>query len=141
MALCLWAFRASGVSNDSGLETLFWHVTGIDIAAATNAVIAIESMVWILAVMGHAFQHWNHGFTGLPYLSAAVYPVYIVHQPIQNALALALPKLDWNPWLEFGLIVAAVLGCSVVAYEGLRRARWLRPFFGMKPASKLGNAT
>lgn len=133
LALCLWAFRASWIAHDPELGGLVRSFAGIDLVAASNSITALESMVWILAVMGHAFRHWHRGFPGLPYLSAAVYPIYIVHQPIQNALALALPAVQWNPWVEFGLIVAAILGLSVAAYEGIRRVRWLRPLFGVKP--------
>ncbi len=93
---------------------------------------AVESMLWMLAMMGHAFRHWSDGFPGLRYANAAVYPVYIIHQPMQNALAMFILVLPWNPWLEFGLLTAGILGFSVVAYEGVRRVNWLRPLFGMK---------
>lgn len=119
-AFALWGLRFTELMNFIP-ELLWWK----------NPITAVESMVWMLAVMGHAFQHWSNGFKGLKYANSAVYPVYIVHQPMQNILALFFLHLPWNPWLEFFLLTTAILLSSVILYEGIRRVRWLRPLFGM----------
>ena len=48
-----------------------------------NALIAFESMSWMLAVFGFASVYLNKPSARLAYLSSAVYPVYILHMPLQ----------------------------------------------------------
>ena len=123
-AFVLWTLRINGIWRADGWSA--WH----------NPMMAVESMVSMLAVMGQAFRYWDGGFRGLRYANAAVYPVYIIHQPMQNLLAFLVLAVSWNPWLEFGLLSLAILGSSIVLYEGVRRVQWLRPVFGMKRTPK-----
>lgn len=125
-----WHLSALGIGLWSIRVLELMHIP--ELHSMVNPVIAFESMVWMLAVLGHAFRHWSNGFTGLGYASLAVYPVYIVHQPIQNALALVIFPMPWDPWLKFALLNAGVLGGSVLLFEAIRRMHWLRPLFGMK---------
>ena len=93
---------------------------------------ALESMWWILAIMGHAFHYWKDGFKGLGYWNKAVYPVYIFHQPLQNVLAIVILAQTWNPWLELSLLSTSILLTSLLMFEISRRIPWVRPLVGLK---------
>jgi glucan biosynthesis protein C len=50
-------------------------------------------------------------------------------------LSQALLPLDWPPRLEGPVLVAATLALSFAGFEGVRRVRWLRPWFGLARAT------
>ncbi len=66
-----------------------------------NGLIALESMLWMLAILGFGAIYLNRPSRALEYLNTAVYPVYIVHMPVQFLLAL----------LVLPLPLAAALNC------------------------------
>jgi hypothetical protein len=94
---------------------------------------ALESMSWMLAILGFGSLYLNHPSRGLAYLSKAVYPVYIVHLPIQFALCSFLLPLSLPAHWNLALLLSGTFGVSLLLYEyALRRLKWIRPFFGMK---------
>lgn len=95
-------------------------------------VVGFESMTWMLAVLGFAARHLDRPSKGLSYLSAAVYPVYIVHLPVQLALAFWLFRTEIPAVAKLVLMIVGTFGVSLGLYEALKRVRWLRPVFGMK---------
>ncbi len=119
-ASLLWALRI--IASEEELFPHHWELS----------FTALESMWWMLAILGHAFHRWNDGFTGLKYWNVAVYPVYIFHQPLQNALALFILTAPWNPWIELLLLIATILLGSILLFEATRRMRWVRPLVGLR---------
>ncbi|MEM6785403.1 MAG: DoxX family protein [Bacteroidota bacterium] len=97
-----------------------------------NALIGLESMAWMLAVLGFAARHLDAPSPTLSYFSRAVYPVYIVHMPVQFVAAYVLLDLPTAAPLKLVLLTSATFAGSLLLYEGLRRVRWLGPLFGMK---------
>jgi glucans biosynthesis protein C len=71
----------------------------------------------------------------LRYLREAVFPVYILHQTIIIVLAHHAQPLDWRPAVEGPLLILATFALSFLGFEIVRRVRWLRPLFGLKPQS------
>jgi len=97
------------------------------------ALTALESMSWMLAVIGFGSVYLNRQSRLLSYLSSAVYPVYIVHFPLQFILAFFLLPLQLNAYLKLLLLLAGTFGSCLLLYElVLRRLKWIRPLFGMK---------
>ena len=98
-----------------------------------NALTALESICWMLAVIGFASIYLNKPSALLSYLSKAVYPVYIIHMPVLFALLYVLIPLEFSAFLKFTLLVVGTFGISLFLYEFvLRRIKWIRPLFGMK---------
>lgn len=98
-----------------------------------NWLTAIESMSWMLAAMGFATRYLNKSSRYLAYLSKAVYPVYIIHLPIQFLIAYFLLPHSLPAFLKLTLLLAGTFGFSLLLYEFiLRRLKWIRPLFGMK---------
>jgi surface polysaccharide O-acyltransferase-like enzyme len=93
----------------------------------------LESMCWMLALLGFGARFLNMPSRALTYLSGAVYPVYIVHLPIQFVLCYFVLPLSMSPWAKLGILLVGTFGVSLAMYEFvLKRIRWVRPFFGMK---------
>ena len=91
-------------------------------------------MEWsaIAAILGHA-RAWNPKDSPLlRYLTAAVFPLYILHQSVIVVLAHHLKPLHIAPALEGPLLIVATFGLCLLGYEGIRRAGWLRPLFGLR---------
>ena len=96
-------------------------------------MVAVESTCWMLGLLGLGAHSLNRPSALLRYLSAAVYPVYIVHLPVQFALAYYLLPLPLPALPKYVLLLGGTFGVSFLLYElVLRRLRWLRPLFGMK---------
>jgi surface polysaccharide O-acyltransferase-like enzyme len=96
-------------------------------------LVALESMSWMLAILGFGSLHLNRPSRSLGYLSRAVYPVYIVHLPVQFAICYFLLPLSLPAHWKLGFLLAGTFGVSLLLYEYvLRRLKWIRPFFGMK---------
>jgi len=128
-----WAALAAGLSlylvrllrfklePASGLETL------------PSWLIAFESMNWMVAILGFGSWHLNKPSATLRYFSGAVYPVYVVHLPVQFMIAFLLFSHGLPPLANLLLLTAGTFGISLLLYEYiLRRIKWIRPLFGMK---------
>ena len=87
----------------------------------------------ILAILGMASQHLRRPSPVLGYLNTAILPVYVLHQTVLIALAVALFPATLPLWLEGCLIVIGTLGISLAIYElAVRRWAALRFLFGLK---------
>lgn len=98
-----------------------------------NWLTAFESIGWMLTVLGFGSRYLNKPSGSLAYFSKAVYPVYIVHLPIQFISAYFILALPLNAYLKLTLLGLCTFSFSLLLYEFvLRRIKWLRPLFGMK---------
>ncbi|MEM1095961.1 MAG: acyltransferase family protein [Bacteroidota bacterium] len=118
-----------------GLALLLYAIRLVvfEIERTPKPMEAFESMLWMLAVSGFAARHLNAPSAALSYFSQAVYPIYIVHMPIQFIAAYFI--LGWSvpAMVKLLLLTAVTLVGSWALYEYvLRRINVLRPLFGMK---------
>ena len=96
-------------------------------------LLGIESMLWIWAILGFGHLFLNRDSSLINYLRSAVFPVYILHQPIQYMLAFVIFPLDIFPSLKFLLLVLSVLIVSFGFYQFiLRRIEVVKLFFGIR---------
>jgi surface polysaccharide O-acyltransferase-like enzyme len=137
----------------AALERLRWHALGfavlgwaflsvynglddtvaIPLAARRLWQVVFGAQQWlaIVAVLGFARRHWNRDSAARLYLTTAIFPVYILHQTVIVVAAHALKPVRLAPLLEGVLLVIGTLAICFLAYEGIRRVRWLRPLFGL----------
>ncbi len=102
-------------------------------AGMPNWIIAFESMCWMLAILGFGTRYLNRPSYRLAYLSKAVYPVYILHMPIQFGISYYLIPLDLPAVIKLLLMLVGIFGISFFIFEYIiRRIKWIRPLFGMK---------
>ena len=95
-------------------------------------VIGFESMCWMLAVFGYGSFYLNHESKVLTYFKGAVYPVYILHMPLQALLSYLIMPTKISLLLKLNLLIIGTLFCSIILYEIIKRMNWIRPIFGLK---------
>ena len=95
-------------------------------------VIGFESMCWMLTVFGYGAIYLNHQSKALTYLKDAVYPVYILHMPLQSLLSYLIMPTKLPLLLKLNLLIIGTLFCSIFLYEIIKRMNWIRPIFGLK---------
>lgn len=103
------------------------------------ALMAIESNLWVFALLGLGFRYLNRPHPALATLSQAAYPVYIWHMVFLYLGSTLLFPLAWPAWLKLGAVILITLGGSYGAFALLRRVPGLRMLFGLrgaKPATK-----
>lgn len=109
-----------------------------------NAVLLLrEFYAWsaIVTLLGLARRFANRPSSTLTYLTAAIFPYYILHQTITLVVSYWFTINEASLAVEATTIVAVtVLGC-VLGYEVIRRVDGLRPLFGLPMRSKAGCAS
>jgi hypothetical protein len=91
--------------------------------------------VWtmLLAILGFAHAWLDRPFRWLPWANASVYPWYMLHQSLIVGLGFVLASARLGPVAEPLVILAGTIaGCWGITAV-VRRVRWLRPLFGLKP--------
>ena len=97
-----------------------------------NIVIAIESINWVLAVIGFCSKHLNRPSRLLRYLSEAVFPVYILSLPLQIVFSYFLVSFALSAVVKLFLLVILTTGVGLLTYELIiRRIKIIRPLFGL----------
>jgi hypothetical protein len=119
-----FAARGAGFANrwPTWGQTAFW-----------SAVNSAYALTWILALVGYARVLFTRPSPWLRSANQAVYPLYILHQTVTVAVVYLLLPWSASYWLKLPLVVAATFLVSWAAYEVIRRPRWLRPLFGLRP--------
>jgi Acyltransferase family len=98
-----------------------------------NWLTGLESFSWMIAAFGFAATYLNKPSRSLNYFSTAVYPVYIIHLPVQFVIAYFLLPQPLSAWLKLLILLSGTFAVCLLLYEFvLRRIKWIRPLFGMK---------
>ncbi len=121
-----------------------WYFTGYDDASpppdwlryTLRVAWGVNQWCAIAAAFGFAYRFRNADSAALRYLTAAVFPVYILHQSIIVVLAYHARPLHLAPLLEGPLLVIATFALCFGGYELIRRVGVLRPLFGLKPRKR-----
>jgi glucan biosynthesis protein C len=127
LAVLGWAFLSAyyGFYNDSTVDPpqllrLFQRF-----------VYGAEQWLAIVAVLGFARRHLAHDNAARRYLTASIFPVYILHQSVIVVVAHALKPAHLDPTVEGGLLVMVTASACFLGYEVIRRVKLLRPLFGL----------
>jgi len=96
---------------------------------------AYGSYQWlcVAAVLGFARGWLNRDSATRRYLTEAIFPFYIVHQTAIILIAHALRGRGLSVGFEAAVIIGGTTVTCIVTYEIVRRVRWLRALFGLKP--------
>jgi glucans biosynthesis protein C len=103
-----------------------------------RALFGAEQWLAIVAVLGFARRHLSHDNAARRYLTAAIFPVYILHQTVIVVVAHTLKPAHLSPAVEGPLLVLVTAAACFLGYETIRRVSILRPVFGLAalPTSK-----
>lgn len=113
--------------NEFTVASDAWMLSGFELLRVFYA--------WAVIVMmlGLARKFANRTSSTLVYLTAAIFPYYILHQSIIVMVAYWFTVHEVSPWVEAGtILVATVLGCAA-GYEIVRRLPSIRILFGLPP--------
>ena len=127
IAIILYIIRlANLINNESQNEPLISSLLII------NALTAFEATNWILSILGFSAKYLNKPSKLLAYLTSSVYPVYIVHMPIQFLFSALIFRLNINTSLKLVMILIATYSISFLIFEIIKNIRYLKVLFGMK---------
>jgi glucan biosynthesis protein C len=131
LAVLGWAFVVAyfGAYSDDGA------VPPMALRLFQRAVYGAEQWLAIAAAVGFAHRHLTHDSAVRRYLTAAIFPVYILHQTIIVVVAHALKPSHLYPPVEGVLLVLVTAATCFMSYEAIRRVRLLRPLFGLDRAA------
>lgn len=118
------------------LATLFFatRAAQVDLPWLLRVVRTLYLWSALVAILGLANRHLNRPWPWLDWANESVYPWYMLHQTLIVAGAVLLARWQLGPVLEPALLLAFTLGGCWLLTDGLiRRVRWLRPLFGLKP--------
>jgi glucan biosynthesis protein C len=105
-----------------------------------RGVYGAEQWLAIVAVLGFARRHLVHDNAARRYLTAAIFPLYILHQTVIVVVAHSLKPAHLDPGVEGALLVLVTASACLLGYEVVRRVRILRPLFGLPIGEGRGNA-
>lgn len=94
-------------------------------------LLSVESNMWIFSVLAFGSMYLNRPGKTLTYLSQAAYPVYILHMIFLYLGSLIFPLNIALP-IQFVLVLLFTVASCFLAYELIRRVKFLRPLFGLK---------
>ncbi len=123
----------------AALALCLMRITEVDFGSRLTGLLArtTESAYAMLAFLGYGSLAFSRPSRLFRVLNRSVFPVYIIHMPVQQAVAFFLIRLEMNVWLAFGLHLAGTLSVSALIYIVLLRPmRWLHPFFGIAPLER-----
>jgi hypothetical protein len=133
LAVLGWAFLSAYYgfySNDTG------PVPPQTLRLFQRGVYGAEQWLAIVAVLGFARRHLVYDNAARRYLTAAIFPVYILHQTVIVVLAHSLKPAHLDPAVEGALLVLVTASTCFLGYEVIRRVRILRPLFGLPSGGK-----
>ncbi len=100
---------------------------------AAELVAAVNTWVWVLALLGLGHRFLDRESRVLRYANPAAYPFYLAHQTVIVAVAYAVVGWDLGLWPKYGLVMLISFALSVGVYELVRRWNATRFLFGLKP--------
>jgi hypothetical protein len=128
LAVLGWAFLIAyfGAYSDDA------DIPPIALRLFARGIYGAEQWLAIAAVVGFAHRHLTHDNAARRYLTAAIFPVYILHQTVIVVVAHALKPSHLYPPVEGVLLVLVTAATCFLSYEAIRRVRLLRPLFGLE---------
>jgi len=100
---------------------------------APGFLIALESCCWIFTVFSFGNRYLNRPGKVLAYLNQAAYPVYILHMLFLYLGSSLLFSIEAPTLVKFILLNLFTLSGCFAAYEIIKRLKFMRPLFGLKP--------
>ena len=105
----------------------------LTIKAPMAFVYGFQQWAWIIVAFGFARLHLvNRDGPVRRYLTEAIFPYYIVHQPAIIIVAHALVPFHLPLALEATILILSTVAICAVTFEVVRHVAVLRPWFGLK---------
>lgn len=119
-------FSSPHIFPDESTADLVWGISSIFLAWSCG-----------LAAIGYARQYLNRDSPFRKLANEAIYPFYLLHQPVILILGFFLIKLEMSDFARFLLLTISSFGLSCAMYWFLVRPfNITRVIFGMKPVPR-----
>lgn len=129
--IAVWIALTIGVMWVGGIvlghQELFW---------GSSPLFVLTGWTGALALLGTGRHLLNFSTAATTYLSAASYPVYIIHHAVLVAVAYYLIAVPVAPVVQYTLIVLITLLVTFACYEIIRRIPVVRILFGVAVQKK-----
>ena len=97
-----------------------------------NRLISFESFNFIFLMLGLGAVYLNKDSPQLTYYKTAVYPVYIVHLPVQMAVMYFFSGINIHPIIKFPIALFLICFLSLTIYHAIKNIKPIRPLFGLR---------
>ena len=98
---------------------------------------AVNQLAWVLAALGFLTRHFNRASPVLAYLTEAAMPVYVLHQTLIVYAVFHLHHVAWPLAAKLVITLSFATFGALALYEvAIRRSKWLRILFGVKPRAQ-----
>jgi hypothetical protein len=97
-----------------------------------NRLISFESFNFIFLILVLGAVYLNKDSPQLTYYKTAVYPVYIVHLPVQMAVMYYFSGINIHPVIKFPIALFLICFLSLTIYHAIKNIKPLRPLFGLR---------
>ncbi len=115
------------------LSYLYRLINGFESGfALDNRLIAFESFNFIFLMLGLGAIYLNKDSPQLTYYKTAVYPVYIVHLPVQMAVMYFFAGVNIHPIIKFPIALFLICFLSLTIYHAIKNIKPIRPLFGLR---------
>ena len=104
----------------------------VDGFSLDNRLISFESFNFIFLMLGLGAVYLNKDSPQLTYYKTAVYPVYIVHLPVQMAVMYYFSGINIHPIIKFPIALFLICFLSLTIYHAVKNINPLRPLFGLR---------
>ena len=76
-------------------------------------------------------KYLNKDSSQLQYYKQAIFPVYIVHMPVQMGVMYIFSDINLPFLIKFPLVLFLLCFLSLTIYHGVKNIKFLRPLFGL----------
>jgi hypothetical protein len=136
VAIAAYGAHTTYVLHYQGLPSI-----PLDVKVPMAFVYGLQQWSWIVVAFGFARLHLARRDGPLRrYLTEAIFPYYIIHQPAIVIVGYELVRLRLPLALEAAILVLSTVAICVLTFEAVRRVPLLRPWFGLKPLARPGAA-
>ena len=97
-----------------------------------NRLISFESFNFIFLMLGLGAVYLNKDSPQLTYYKTAVFPVYIVHLPVQMAVMYYFAGINIHPIIKLPIALFLICFLSLTIYHAIKNIKPLRPLFGLR---------
>lgn len=124
-------FASPHIFTDESTAELVWSISSIFLAWSCG-----------LAAIGYAKQYLNRDTMFRKVANEAIYPFYLLHQPVILIMGFSLIKIEMTDFIRFILLTISSFGITCVLYLFVVRPfNITRVIFGMKPVSRRNRQT
>lgn len=86
----------------------------------------ISSIAIIMGLIGIGDTYWNQNSQILQYLSAACFPIYVIHMLLNTVIGFFIVRLSMPAIVKFWIILILTILGSLFVYECIRHIKQIR---------------